>query len=370
MFNKKLIPVVLALIFLVPVFFGVGQVKAGYPSFTIDEIVSDKTVTLLSKDMPKDLDFKVLLGEYNTKGVDGIEVAQFNSGEGGSLKVTVDIPEALKGRAQISVRMESLTGGYYYYNWFWNKEEGGTWPEVTPEPTTPPATPTPTPEQPPATPPTQAIPTFEIKAVDPAKTVTILTKDFPESVDFVVRMGKIGTKGIDGIVAAEITSSDTGSFEATFPIPAELADEAWIAIRLDSKVGGWYSYNWFVNQTLQPTPEPTQEPTEEPTPEPTQEAPATNYPSFSIVAVEKDKTVSIEGKNFPENSDFTVLMGKMWTMGIKGIESGTFNSGEGGDIQATFEIPAELAGLDQIAIRLQGEVFYTYNWFWNFNTAD
>jgi len=364
MFNKKLIPVVLALIFLVPVFFGVSQVTAGYPSFNIDEVVTDKTVTLLTKDMPKDLDFKVLLGEYNTKGVDGIEVAQFDSGEGGSFKVTVDIPAALQGRAQISVRIESLTGGYYYYNWFWNKEEGGTWPETTPEPTTPPATPTPTPEEP--TTPTQAIPTFEIKAVEAGKTVTIAAKDFPKSVDFVVRMGKNGTKGVDGIVAAEVTSSDTGAFEASFPIPADLADETWIAIRLDSKVGGWYSYNWFVNQTAQPAPEPT----EEPTPEPTQEAPAVKYPSFSIVAVEKDKTVSIEGENFPKNTDFTVLMGKMWTMGIKGIESGSFNSGEGGDIQATFEIPAEFAGLSQIAIRLQGEVFYAYNWFWNSSTAE
>jgi len=26
--------------------------------------------------------------------------------------------------------------------------------------------------------------------------------------------------------------------------------------------------------------------------------------------------------------------------------------------------------LSQIAIRLQGEVFYAYNWFWNYSTAE
>ena len=82
------------------------------------------------------------------------------------------------------------------------------------------------------------------------------------------------------------------------------------------------------------------------------------YPYFNIVAVEKDKTVSVEGKNFPANTEFTVLMGKMWTMGIKGTE-------------ATFNIPAALAGYSRISIRLQAKTggWYAYNWFWN-NTTD
>jgi len=44
------------------------------------------------------------------------------------------------------------------------------------------------------------------------------------------------------------------------------------------------------------------------------------------------------------------------------------NSGEGGTLEATFAIPAELAGEQRIAIRLQGEVYYAYNWFWNNTT--
>ena len=95
------------------------------------------------------------------------------------------------------------------------------------------------------------------------------------------------------------------------------------------------------------------------------------YPYFNIVAVEKDKTVSVEGKNFPANTEFTVLMGKMWTMGIKGTEAGTINSGQGGDLKATFNIPPDLAGLVRISIRLEAKTggWYAYNWFWNSSTT-
>ena len=339
--TKRLFAILLAISLLVPAFFGVSKVNAAYLSFTISDVKTDVSVTILTKDMPKNYDFKVLLGEYNTRGVGGIEVAQFNSGDGGSFQVTVDIPAALQGRAMISIRIESLTGGFYYFNWFWNDKDNGTWPEGQ----------APAPVQPPV----QVVPTFSIKAVDAGNTVTILAKDFPKSSEFVVRMGKYGTLGIGGIVAAEVTSSETGVFEATFPIPADLADENIIAIRLDAKTGGWQAYNWFYNNTAAaPAPEPVP-------------VPVVKYPSFSITAVEKDTTVTISGINFPADTDFTVLMGKMWTQGINGIEVAEFNSGAGGTLEATFNIPAELVGQTRIAIRTQAKTvgWFAYNWFWN-----
>ncbi len=340
--TKRLFAILLAITLLLPAFFGVSKVQASYPSFTISDVKTDVSVTFLTKDMPKNFDFKVLLGEYNTRGVNGIEVAQFNSAAGGSFQVTVDIPAALQGRAMISIRIESLTGGYYAFNWFWNDSENGTWPDGKP----------PVPPQPPV----QAYPSFSIKAVDAGKTVTIVAKDFPKSHEFVVRMGKYGTLGVGGIIAAEVTSSETGAFEATFPIPVDLAAEKVVAIRLDAKTGGWYAFNWFYNTTapVEPAPEPTP-------------APVVKYPSFSIAAVVKDTTVTISGINFPADTDFTVLMGKMWTQGINGIQVAEFNTGAGGAIEATFNIPAELAGEVRIAIRTQAKTggWYAYNWFWN-----
>jgi hypothetical protein len=172
--------------------------------------------------------------------------------------------------------------------------------------------------------------------------------------EFTVLMGKMWTRGINGIEVATLNSGEGGSFEATFDIPAELANEERIAIRLEG-TGGYYAYNWFWNNTASTPPA---EPVDG----------YSGYPYFFITAVEKDTTVSIKAYNLPEGTDFTVLMGKMWTMGINGIEVTTLNSGEGGTLEATFEIPAELAGEQRIAIRLQGEVYYAYNWFWNNTT--
>jgi len=339
--KQKIVGLIVIVALFGSIFAGVSQVQAStYPTFSISEVKTDESVTILTNNMPANKNFNVLMGEIGTKGVDGIVVATLNSDKGGSFLATFPIPEQLKGRAQIAIRLEGTDNPYYAYNWFWNDAKNGTWPE----------------DYPPAQPPTCAcnIPTFSIKSVVKGEDVTITTYNFPKNVEFTVLMGKMWTRGINGIVVATLNSGEGGSFEATFDIPAELANEERIAIRLEG-TGGYYAYNWFWNNTASTPPA---EPVDG----------YSGYPYFFITAVEKDTTVSIKAYNLPEDTDFTVLMGKMWTMGINGIEVTTLNSGEGGTLEATFDIPAELAGEQRIAIRLQGEVYYAYNWFWNNTT--
>ena len=339
--KQKIVGLIVMVALLSSIFAGVSQVQAStYPTFSISEVKTDESVTILTNNMPANKNFNVLMGEIGTKGIDGIVVATLNSDKGGSFLATFPIPEQLKGRAQIAIRLEGTDNPYYAYNWFWNDAKDGTWPE----------------DYPPAQPPTCAcnIPTFSIKSVVKGEDVTITTYNFPKNMEFTVLMGKMWTRGINGIEVATLNSGEGGSFEATFDIPAELANEERIAIRLEG-TGGYYAYNWFWNNTASTPPA---EPVDG----------YSGYPYFFITAVEKDTTVSIKAYNLPEDTDFTVLMGKMWTMGINGIEVTTLNSGEGGTLEATFEIPAELAGEQRIAIRLQGEVYYAYNWFWNNTT--
>ena len=339
--KQKIVGLIVIVALFGSIFAGVSQVQAStYPTFSISEVKTDESVTILTNNMPANKNFNVLMGEIGTKGIDGIVVATLNSDKGGSFLATFPIPEQLKGRAQIAIRLEGTDNPYYAYNWFWNDAKDGTWPE----------------DYPPAQPPTCAcnIPTFSIKSVVKGEDVTITTYNFPKNVEFTVLMGKMWTRGINGIEVATLNSGEGGSFEATFDIPAELANEERIAIRLEG-TGGYYAYNWFWNNTASTPPA---EPVDG----------YSGYPYFFITAVEKDTTVSIKAYNLPEDTDFTVLMGKMWTMGINGIEVTTLNSGEGGTLEATFDIPAELAGEQRIAIRLQGEVYYAYNWFWNNTT--
>jgi hypothetical protein len=91
-------------------------------------------------------------------------------------------------------------------------------------------------------------------------------------------------------------------------------------------------------------------------------------PTFSIVSVVTDTSVTIRTYNFPAGDSFNVLMGYMGTRGVGGIQVATIGSGGGGSFTATFSIPAALQGQYQIAIRLQSNTssgFYAYNWFYN-----
>lgn len=202
------------------------------------------------------------------------------------------------------------------------------------------------------------IPTFDIVSVVTDSTVTIKTHNFPANDTFNVLMNTIGTRGIGGTSAGTINSGSGGSFTATFNIPAGLKGLQRIAIRLESPTSGFFSFNWFWNNTSSgiPVTGPTAVPFV--------------IPTFTITAVSANNTVTIKTANFPANDTFNVTMGAFGTRGIGGTSAGTFSSGTGGTQTATFTIPSNLHGLQRIAIRLQSPTsgFFSYNWFWNTTT--
>jgi alpha-tubulin suppressor-like RCC1 family protein len=118
--------------------------------------------------------------------------------------------------------------------------------------------------------------------------------------------------------------------------------------------------------TYTPKPDlPTRTPTPTLTRTPTQIA--SEYFTFYIVCVVRDESVTIKTNNLPANQIFNVLMGLMGTKGIDGILVGMINSKSGGSFEATYNIPDELKGESQIAIRLESisSGAYAYNWFYN-----
>jgi len=304
------------------------------PTFDIVTVEKDKNVTIYTKNFPTDKTFKVLMGEYGTKGVGGIEVTTINSGAGGSFYGTFLIPPALYGRAQIAIRLQGVDTPYYSYNWFYNNTQGGTVGGV---------------------PGYTGIPTFIIESVIADTSVTIKTNNFPANLDFTVLMGNYGTKGIGGVLVTTINSGSGGSFTETYTIPATFSGDQRIAIRLES-TSGYYAYNWFYNNTS----------TTSVTPPPVIPG-YTGIPTFSITSVNADDSVTIQTNNFPPNIDFKVFMGNMWTQAIGGIFVTTTNSGTGGTFTSTYSIPSSLFGNDRIAIRLEATTggFFAYNWFWN-----
>lgn len=210
---------------------------------------------------------------------------------------------------------------------------------------------------------TSTIPTISVTNVVPDQTVTVQTYNFPPNQNFVVTMGPFGTQGIGGIVVATTNSGAGGSFSATYNIPAQLKGLYRIAIRLQTQHAyPYYAYNWFYNNT---TGTGGQQPPPTPVPPPPGYV---GIPTFTVCSVVQNQTVTIRTNNFPPNQIFTVTMGQFGTQGIGGYVVGTLNSGVGGTLTATFNIPQQLAGSYRIAIRTQGNPYFAYNWFFN-NTA-
>ena len=333
--KTSLFTLICALILIMAVAVPVQNVQASViPTFSIVTVEKDKNVTIYTKNFPADKTFKVLMGEFGTKGIGGIEVTTINSGTGSSFYGTFLIPSSLYGRTQLAIRLQGVDTPYYSYNWFYNNTQGGSLPGI---------------------PGYSGIPTFTIESVTTDTNVTIKTNNFPANLDFKVLMGNYGTKGIGGTLVTTINSGAGGSFTGTFDIPASFAGDQRIAIRLES-TSGYYAYNWFWNNTS----------TTSVTPPPVIPG-YTGIPTFSITSVNVDNSVTIQTNNFPPNIDFKVLMGKMWTQAIGGTFVTTTNSGTGGSFTSTYTIPASLHGNDRIAIRLEATTggFFAYNWFWN-----
>lgn len=208
------------------------------------------------------------------------------------------------------------------------------------------------------------IPTFSIVSVVSDTSVTVETYNFPANQNFVVTMGPMGTQGVNGIVVATTNSGAGGTFRATYTIPEALKGSYQVSIRMQTTHQyPYFAYNWFYNNTTADNVGKGGQGTPSETP------PAyTGIPTFSVCSVVQNQTVTIKTNNFPPNQAFTVTMGPFGTAGVGGYVVGTMNSGVGGALSATFNIPAELAGSTLISIRAQTShayPYYAYNWFWN-----
>ena len=110
---------------------------------------------------------------------------------------------------------------------------------------------------------------------------------------------------------------------------------------------------------------PAATPVSGPTPVPTTAPPVGGVPSFEIVAVTRNLSVTVRTANFPANQTFDVTMGPIGALGV-GYSAGTVNSGAGGVVTATLSIPAPLANAAAISVRLQNAAgYYSYGWFYN-----
>ena len=335
--------------------FGVGTVSSSsfvIPTISITSVQAGETVTIQTHNFPPNMTFNVTLGKMYTRGIGGISVGQIHSGSGGSLTATFDIPDGLKNDARISIRAQTgHANPYYAYNWFYNNTApalpengvGGGEPVYT------------------------GIPTFSVTAVAKGQSVTIVTNNFPANMTFNVTMGKMYTRGIDGVQVTSFNSEQGGTLTKTFTIPAALANDDRIAIRAQTAhANPYYAFNWFYNNS---TPGSTGGGTVSGSVAPSAYA---GIPTFTVCSVTRDGNVTIQTNNFPTNQSFAVTMGMMYIQGIGGIPVGTLASEGNSSARYTFNIPQGLQGSYRISIRAQtghAYPYFAYNWFYNNTTT-
>ena len=382
--SKKMY-MIIALVVLValalPISAAMATNKGTIPSISIVSVVPGTVVTVETSNFPEDLDFDVTIGPYGSYGLKGTKVTTTNSGKGGTFTVTYDIPAEFKDSARLSIRLQNATKGYYAYNWFENMLP-------TPAATTVAASTT-------AIPGYKGFPSFTITEVDADKSINIDAKNFPPKADVEVTMNIVGVKPSAGYKVTTLNTGDDGVFTAMFDIPKELAGVYMISINISDPKSGYYGVNWFFNMTypVKVPPTPTAVPTEVAVETPLSATPApgetpaagtpvaetsapesaptgetyTGYPGIEITSVVKGVKVTIQAMNLPKNENFDVYLGDKASMATGGVKVASLESGDNGIATATYDIPSELADLEQISVRLVSTTSgnYGYNWFYN-----
>jgi hypothetical protein len=194
-----------------------------------------------------------------------------------------------------------------------------------------------------------AVPSFSFTTIKVGESVTIHAINFPQNTNFTARMDYFGNLAIGGTIVGTVNSG-TGTFDATFNIPASLKDAATIAMRLDS-ASGWYSYNWFTNKTGSTSGTSSTSCTK---------------PTIQVIAVVANKEITVQANCFPANQDFKIRVGPYYTFFTDYVIMGYKNSGSGGSFQFNVTLPAAVKDVDLVTVRLDSpEKEYAYTAFKN-----
>ncbi len=200
-------------------------------NFAVIGVVEDTTVTIQTALFPDNMLYTAEIG-CPSCGVATVAVADVDSDKGGVIKKVFDIPEAFAGVNRLWVRLTQVNNSDYRQVAFNNSTvyyPGGL---VQPQPGK-----------------SKWIPTISIVSVVRNNSVTFRTYNYPAGRTFDVLMGPMGTRGVHGYFVGSFNSGDGGSMTVTFNIPPEMYGARQIAIRSQSRTGGYFSYNWFYNNT-------------------------------------------------------------------------------------------------------------------------
>jgi hypothetical protein len=206
-------------------------------------------------------------------------------------------------------------------------------------------------------------PTFWIQDFEKPDQLTIKITNYDRVSRYGVSIGE-NSANFQGLFLGTIGKTDGKTHTRTYKVPAQLwkADELKVVIQ--NVINGHSGATAFTNKIEWKIVAPYGSYTTYYT---SSGSSSTSTPFTNILNVVKDSEVTLQTFNFPGNKDFLVTMGPMGTKGIGGFVVGTQETGTGGSFVVTYPIPAQLWGLETIAIRLEStsSTHFAYDFFQN-----
>lgn len=189
-------------------------------TFDVLAVKTDTSVTIRTRDFPIRTKFTVRMDVVGKQAAGGPVVGELASDKGGEIDATFPIPEALRGKVILAIRVESADG-YLGTNWFFN--ENYTSPKLNPK----------------------VKPSMAFTEVKKSTSVTVTAKNLLPSTRYSVRVGPYYTFYKDYVFADSFTSTLDGTGQITIPLDKNVQAADYIMVRLDG--GGQYVYDVYKN---------------------------------------------------------------------------------------------------------------------------
>ena len=294
----------------------------------------------------------VRIGNPGNKGRAGeIVTTAVTSGEGG-LRATYAIPVALKTLKKLAVRVEATADtSQFAYGSFVNVSKGKATTVSGGSSSSSGSTSIPTGS-------TLNAGNISVTDVVEDKSVTIKVTGAPAGARLAVWIDWNNRSGVlQGRQAGTVKAGSDGTINATIKFPSAAADRGTLRVRLQGLDGATYqAYRWFINSEADS--------------DSGSGAPSTStggIPYVVVISVEEDDSVKIKAFNFPKG-DYVILMDEVGSGAKNGIKVDTVTIKTGRTFTGTFDIPDDLEGEDEIAIRVQNadeSSYFAYTWFDN-----
>jgi len=112
-------------------------------------------------------------------------------------------------------------------------------------------------------------------------------------------------------------------------------------------------------------------------PRPAQAAPLAATPTpapksmyITVIAVEKNKRITVSAVGFPANTNFKVRVGPFYNFTKQQVTTGTINTGNGGSFKFNVNLPDTVKDVEMVTIRMDSDKKqYSFNAFKNVNTG-